>query len=651
VLGLAGLGGLLLILNLSGSEEPAPPVVGPVEPKPGGSPKEELETPRGLVEVLAVSEDLNESKPAKRIAALLALGRAGEQARAVLPALIEALKDEDPEVRIQAQAALDKIGPPTSEDLPVLSLALQDEAPEVRAFAAGAVAQLGLEARDELPTLTELADDEDALVSAAAQKAREKLEKLLLAELTRRLKEEASADARREAARELGDIGPDASSAVPSLTEALGDPNSAVRQAASEALVQVGPEVVPVLIQTLKDENVAVRSATISALARFGPDAQEAVPALLGLADDRRIGTEVVNSLVVLGEDAVPAMVRVLVIEQVPARVDLLVEILVKIGPGALPAIEYALLAPRPEIRGRLTRVVERIGPVKVVTAQAELTGQAGVIYNDLRGLFDRWDHGRRGYLDRMDLDRAFRAAHLEAVKANPKAKLERPESFLRRLDRDGDGKVSRAEYERWARGHAEKLHQENLAREKLRTEQNHLKKDVKTHLAQNQAEAVRARKEAQKHTQEIAEAKRRVEQQEKAHKEAEHRAREQAEARKKAESQHKQAEAKAHAEKEHKARQEAQRHAEAREKERKVAQAREKELHTRKAQAAAALGTQQKHAKAAQAQAHANLAKQQRAQAANQHRAGYQAHVAAVDRHVQQPIHRPPPAPPRKRR
>jgi HEAT repeat protein len=648
VLAFVGVGGLMILLNRGSSDEPEVDPPGPIVTKPPGP---DLEVPKELVDVLAVSEELNQEDASKRIAALLALGKAGAVARPVLPALIDALKDDDAEVRVQAQAALDRVGPATKEDLPILSLALGDDAPEVRAFAAGAVGQLGMEARDQLPVLCELVEDGNAQVSAAAQKSREQIEKQLLTDLTRRLKDDAP-DTRRDAARELGEMGPDASSAIPSLTQALGDDNAAVRQAAADALVQMGPEAVPVLVQTLTEENAAVRIAAVSALGRFGPDAQDAVPALMALTVDPRVGLEVRETLIILGVDAVPAMVRALAVEHVVARQNILIEVLVKIGAGAVPALEYELKSQRPEARDRFNLVLDRIGPVTAVKALPEPTGKVGEIYRDLHGLFEKWDHKHRGYLDRKDLERVFRAANLEAAKGRPGVahRGERPEVFLKRLDRNGDGRISKAEYEHWARGHAEKLHDEHLAREKLEKEHARLKQEVKTTLAHTQAEAVKARKEAEKRTREVAEAKDHAEQQEKAHKEAEHRVRELAEARKRLEAEHKQAEAKAHAEKERKARLEAQRHAEAREKAHKEAERREKDLRTHKAQAAEALRIQQQHAKAKQAQEHAKLAAQQRAHAASQHRAGYQAHVAAVDRHVHQQ-RRPPPPPPHKKR
>ncbi len=70
------------------------------------------------------------------------------------------------------------------------------------------------------------------------------------------------AQERRDAARALGEIGPEAAPAVEALIDALKYEDVRVRRTAAWALGQIGPEAAPAvetLIETLKDENAFIR--------------------------------------------------------------------------------------------------------------------------------------------------------------------------------------------------------------------------------------------------------------------------------------------------------------------------------------------------------------------------------------------------------
>jgi HEAT repeat protein len=71
---------------------------------------------------------------------------------------------------------------------------------------------------------------------------------------------------------------------VPKLTEALKDSNTTVREAAINALGQIGPPArpaVPALLEFAKDTSFTLRSSSLRALIQIGPDAKAAVPVCL----------------------------------------------------------------------------------------------------------------------------------------------------------------------------------------------------------------------------------------------------------------------------------------------------------------------------------------------------------------------------------
>lgn len=125
--------------------------------------------------------------------------------------------------------------------------ALEYEDTYVRDSAAEALGEIGPEAKDAIPTIIDLLQDGRVYV-------------------------------RESAANALGEIGPYANEAVPALITALGDEDSWVRVYAAEALGKIGvKEAVPALIKALEDEDKYVRGEAVRALKKitgkdFGED-------------------------------------------------------------------------------------------------------------------------------------------------------------------------------------------------------------------------------------------------------------------------------------------------------------------------------------------------------------------------------------------
>lgn len=90
---------------------------------------------------------------------------------------------------------------------------------------------------------------------------------------------------RRFSAQALGDIGLEAKSAVPALATMLDDPKKNVQLAAANALGKLGPDGIAKLIDILRDENrdAATRSQAVHTLGELGSAAHSAVPTLTDL--------------------------------------------------------------------------------------------------------------------------------------------------------------------------------------------------------------------------------------------------------------------------------------------------------------------------------------------------------------------------------
>jgi HEAT repeat protein len=173
--------------------------------------------------------------------------------------LLSQLKDPDPQVRLRAVKSLGAIGAEAHAILPVLrsalkSAALKDSDESVRTAAVHGVIQVGPQASSQVAALIEALQDEIDAV-------------------------------RFHAALALGDLGPAAQPATANLVHCvLWDKDEAVRVEAAVALWKVdnshGPIALPALIEALSSNNELICWIAADCLGLMGPAAAEAVPAL-----------------------------------------------------------------------------------------------------------------------------------------------------------------------------------------------------------------------------------------------------------------------------------------------------------------------------------------------------------------------------------
>ena len=334
--------------------------------------------------VPALADRLQDQDRRVRHVATWALIKVGPKARAALPALRQArqVEEEDHTRRLMdlalgiiapedvetavvaeelayetlfdnsnaAQSALRRLGPKGIEQLALLvsrgtpphgPLAEGDDG---REYYVRALAVVGPPARSQLPILTAALDDPSAEVRVAAAQAVWSLDGPVekpIAVLVDLLQHEDE-DIRRQAALNLGLIGPRAEAAVPALFDAARDESFAPIAARALAMITpravelvpqmvaamrrrddnaedaritlelIGRPVVPVLADLLRSEFRSDRSDAVRLLAKLGPDAAEAVPALAQALDDDPLNFGVsrnaVNVLADIGPEAAPAI-------------------------------------------------------------------------------------------------------------------------------------------------------------------------------------------------------------------------------------------------------------------------------------------------------------------------------------------------------
>ncbi len=435
----------------------------------------------------ALAKQLQDSDAGRRADAAQKLAKLGADARPAYAALVEALKDQEQSVREPALTAVVALKP-TPAELPVLRTALRDPSPELRIAASRALADRGQEAKSELVFLRVLTLDEDASVKEAAQKAVERVEEDLLGILVKSLQDKAP-QVRSKAAQELAEMGENAKAALPTLMETLADKNSAVRVKVIEALQAIGPHAVAVLGEALRDKNLDVRLGAINALSRIGPDARSAFPDLvLGVMDGNvKVKEETGQALGRLGDYALPYLIEALEREKAPAKKQLLIAALERLGPEAAPSLQIALKSANPEVGQAAAEVLKKVEIQPKPAPRKDLTGAAGLIQDQLRAWFTGTDTNKDGYLDKEELAKAMRGAKAPKFDVNPagtglkqftsKDLDKYPDlAFLGRVDRDNDGKISRDEFERWAYDFAVFTKQDMDKQDEIQAAQNRLR-------------------------------------------------------------------------------------------------------------------------------------------------------------------------------
>jgi len=214
--------------------------------------------------------------PAEREAARTALEKGDADSAAML---VDILKQsggaKGVELRWSAIEMLAKKGVSGPEVQEALLVAVKDADPLVQSVAAGALAKTGTPADRAVPALIELLPTQHSVIaSRTLSEYRSEAEPAIPALIELLSDASQPTEARWNAARTLGKVGPKGASAVKALVTASRDPEPTIREHSVEAIGDIGPaaapEGLPALVAALSDEYFKARRDAVRSMGYIG---------------------------------------------------------------------------------------------------------------------------------------------------------------------------------------------------------------------------------------------------------------------------------------------------------------------------------------------------------------------------------------------
>lgn len=237
--------------------------------------------PTPLQVVLATADLLKDENPSVRAQVLMVLGNMGKDASVVLPRIMAALNDENKNVRRSAANSLTRIPATTCETQLALVRALEASDRHLRSQAERALGVLPECSAAIVPELVRIAESDNRQAGLAAFHVLERQPAAEVVPLLTPMLGSEDQFIRQNAARIIGNSGPEAGSAVPTLIALLDQyPHYLM---AVHTLGRIGPpanSAVPALLALFQrsDPSCELRLAATGVLCRIGPDPQQVLP-------------------------------------------------------------------------------------------------------------------------------------------------------------------------------------------------------------------------------------------------------------------------------------------------------------------------------------------------------------------------------------
>jgi HEAT repeat protein len=200
--------------------------------------------------------------------------------------LILKLDSPDAQVRLMGVQELEKLGPKAKSAVPALARLLKDSSVQVRRASLTTLRAIGPDAVPAVSQLVEALSDDDAPVWSGAREILVSIGKPAIAAVTKVLTQKKDEHVHVLAIGILGEIGPDANAAIPTLLPLLESKSLVVRLHAGKAIVHINPKhdaPIATLVDALQlpDNHEGLRFMAAEALALTGSKGKPAIPVLI----------------------------------------------------------------------------------------------------------------------------------------------------------------------------------------------------------------------------------------------------------------------------------------------------------------------------------------------------------------------------------
>jgi HEAT repeat protein len=244
------------------------------------------------------------------------LGELGEKSVDGIPKLISCLDDQDWSIIREAARALGKIGNKAENAISRLSELLTNEEESIRKESAIALGKIGSPSPGSLAALVNTLTDKSEIVRTEAVIAIGELGSdayEAIPDLMKSIKD-ISWTVRTASAQSISKIGKDTTKAIPSLIIALQDKDWRVRYRVVNTLIQIGEPAIPNLLNELDNKNPIVRSGAIEALGEIRKPDPVIIEKLVIMLKDKKekVRGKAADSLFYIGKDAVPGLLTAL---------------------------------------------------------------------------------------------------------------------------------------------------------------------------------------------------------------------------------------------------------------------------------------------------------------------------------------------------
>ncbi len=213
--------------------------------------------------IAALVQQLESGSSAEKLAAASRLGHLGPYASHAVPGLAKTLASGDPALKYEVLVALSHIGPLATESIDEVAAVLSSDILPLRTAALDTLRRVGTVPPAVAAQVEDLATSSNEAVMTAAVRCLVTMER-----------ENSAAVA----------------AAVPGLIKALSNQRPSVRNAAANALVEIGESIVPSLKTPLESDQAVVRRKSCEVAGRLGVAASGLVPVLVArLSDENKL--------------------------------------------------------------------------------------------------------------------------------------------------------------------------------------------------------------------------------------------------------------------------------------------------------------------------------------------------------------------------